>query len=216
MTRWYRPLAMIIVALWVSVWGVQRQYDQVRLQHIRTIQISVNEFIEPSLPSPIVLEKAAFGFRTVIADLLWLTTIQYYGGGDPYGKYRQLPKLVESITRLDPRFTYPYSFAGLVLPNEGFPDEALSILRTGEKSLPDSWELPYNEATIYYIDKKDSAAAAQGQRSLVTPRGSNGDRRIDRSNRPARGPRGVGATSRGCPARRHLHRPTTRHRLLKR
>jgi len=97
----------------------------------------------------------------VVADGLWLSSIQYYGGGDPQGKYRQLANLMDDILAIDPKFSYPYSFAGLILPQEGFSDDALRILANGQKVLPDSWSIPYDIATIYFINKKDARKAAE-------------------------------------------------------
>lgn len=125
------------------------------------VSIPINELIEPSVLPPTTLIDFSFGMRNVIADALWLITIQYYGGGDPYAKYRKLPELMTAITSLDPRFSYPYSFAGLVMPNEGFSSEALTILQSGEQHLPNDWQLPYYEGTIYFINLKDSRRAAE-------------------------------------------------------
>ncbi len=153
---------LIMFGLFAMVYGVQRLYDQSRATQIVTLvkSITYNQFIEPTVPSVALLQHATFGFNTAIADFLWLQTIQYYGGGDPNGTYRKLPDLINAIITVDPKFNYPYSFAGIVMPNEGFADQALTILQQGEHNLPDSWEIPYDEGTIYYINKKDYGAAA--------------------------------------------------------
>lgn len=154
------PWVLVIILLGL-VYSSQRGYDIVRLTHLSGQQVPENELIEPSLPNQTILKDASMGFDTVIADVLWLETIQYYGGGDPQGKYRQLPKLMRSILTLDPRFTYPYSFAGLILPAEGYADDALQILHDGESILPNNWQIPYSEGTIYYSNKKNFSKAAE-------------------------------------------------------
>ncbi len=161
---------IIIIALIALIVGEQTWFDRARTNHLRNVRVPYNELIEPDLPSASSLEHFSSGLNTVLADVLWLVTIQYYGGGDPYGMYRQLPNLVESIITLDKRFLYPYTFAGIVLPNEGFSDQALQILKQGEKALPNEWTLPYYEATIYYINKKDNKLAAESyQRASQKP-----------------------------------------------
>ena len=152
---------LIVIVGFVGVYFLQYGFDQLRLNHLGSIKIPANELIEPSVPSDNALRKITFGQSALIADLLWLQSIQYYGGGDPYGKYRQLPKLMQGIVAIDPKFTYPYSFSGLVLPSEGYVDEALGILTQGEVNLPNNWEIPYSKGTIYYINKKDYANAAK-------------------------------------------------------
>lgn len=159
-SRVLSTLAVIMICL-AALFDIQITYDRVRLEHIRSLAISTNEFIEPNPLAPETLAKVSFGMTNAIADVLWLETIQYYGGGDPKDRYRKLPALMKTINALDPKFTYPYSFAGLVLPNEGFVDEALSILTDGEKIQPSNWEIPYSEGTIYFINKKDHAKAAE-------------------------------------------------------
>ncbi len=150
----------VVVLSFIGVYYLQFNFDQLRIKHIKSFKISTNELLEPAIPSEDSIKKLTFGQNTLIADLLWLQTIQYYGSGDPYGKYRQLPKLINAITTIDPKFTYPYSFAGLILPNEGFVDEALEILSNGEQNLPQNWEIPYSKGTILYINKKDYKSAA--------------------------------------------------------
>ncbi len=152
---------IIILTMLGLIYDIQITYDHTRFQTLRSLNVPINELIEPAIPDSKTVSQASFGLQNTIADVLWLEVIQYYGGGDPKGKYRQLPRLIKTISALDPRFTYPYSFAGLVLPNEGYTDEALTILKGAEKTLPNDWEIPYSIATIYFINKKDSAEAAK-------------------------------------------------------
>ncbi len=156
LTRW-----IIVLTLIGLIYDLQITYDHTRLQTLTALDVPINELIEPAIPNSQTVDKASFGLQNTIADVLWLQVIQYYGGGDPKGKYRQLPRLIKTISALDPRFTYPYSFAGLVLPNEGYTDEAIAILKEAEKTLPNEWEIPYNIGTIYFINKKDSVSAAK-------------------------------------------------------
>lgn len=169
---WMIVNLLIVIMGFVGVYFLQYGFDQLRIKHLKSITIPTNELIEPSVPSDNALKKLTFGQNALIADLLWLQSIQYYGGGDPYGKYRQLPKLMQGIVSIDPKFTYPYSFAGLILPNEGYVDEALNILTQGESNLPNNWEIPYSKGTIYYINKKDYANAAKSYTNASNKHGA--------------------------------------------
>lgn len=150
-----------LIGLLCLVVGTQMLYDQTRIKHLKSdLKITYNESIEPHVPNPDILPYISFGQNTILADSLWLTSIQYYGSGDPYGKYRELARLMKSITVLDSKFSYPYEFSATVLPYEGFTDETIAILQHGEEALPNMWEIPYNIGSVYYINKKDSATAA--------------------------------------------------------
>lgn len=161
MTRHRLISISIFAGLLCLMVGTQIKYDQTRLKHLKNdLKITYNESIEPHVPNPDILPYISFGQNTIVADTLWLTSIQYYGAGDPYGKYRELARLMKSITILDSRFSYPYEFSATVLPYEGFTDEAIAILQHGEVALPKMWEIPYNIGSVYYINKKDSVTAA--------------------------------------------------------
>ncbi|MFA6082562.1 MAG: hypothetical protein WC773_04095 [Patescibacteria group bacterium] len=151
---------LTVPALLALVVLTQLNFDRVRASQWRKSTVTYNQIIEPIVPNKDMLKISALGNNNFMADLLWLNTIQYYGGGDPYGKYQALPKLMSSILSLDNKFSYPYQFSGIVLSGEGFSDQALQILKDGEVALPNNWEIPYYEGTIYYINKKDYAQSA--------------------------------------------------------
>jgi len=69
--------------------AVQINYDAWRRWGMPKIKVEYNVYIEPQPISAAVAKSYNFGFREFLADWYWLTFIQYYGGGDPYGKYRK-------------------------------------------------------------------------------------------------------------------------------
>ncbi len=125
------------------------------------IRESYNVYIEPQPFSPAAAQFVSFGAHEFVADVYWLKLIQYYGGGDPQGKYRKLAELFNTVTELSPKFTAAYTTGLLVLPGEGFVDQALALAAKGEKNLPDSWEIPYNTGLVYHVYKKDYVQAAK-------------------------------------------------------
>jgi hypothetical protein len=115
---------------------------------------------QPYLMPASVVKAADLGLNSAAADYVWIDMIQYYGSylGDGYKKLADYVKLAND---LDPKFSYPYAFATLMLPGEGMVDEALQI---GERGLVDSdpdWRIPYYMAVTYHVEKGDTAAAAK-------------------------------------------------------
>ncbi|MEK7202177.1 MAG: hypothetical protein AAB669_01440 [Patescibacteria group bacterium] len=127
----------------------------------KLIGIDYNVYIEPQPLSPSLAKAVSFGSTEFLADYYWLTLIQYYGGGTPNGKYRKLAELFNVVTDLSPRFVQAYQTGLIILPGEGFPDEAIALGEKGKKSLPDSWEMPYYTGLVYHIYKKDFVSAAK-------------------------------------------------------
>lgn len=150
----------IAVALAVS-YVSQIRYDTWRRYLSPKVKVDYNIYIEPQPLSAETLKLVNFGARELIANWYWLTLIQYYGGGDPYGKYRKLAELFNTITELSPKFVAAYQTALLILPGEGFIDEALELSKRGKANLPDSWEIPYYTGLVHHIYRKDYVAAAR-------------------------------------------------------
>lgn len=65
-------------------------------------------------PSGKFLKPLALGYDQVVADLLWMKTISYFGGHFMSDKqYPWLAHMLNLIIDLDPRFDFPYYFGGL-------------------------------------------------------------------------------------------------------
>ena len=103
----------------------------------------------------------SFGLRSVVADLCFLEAIQVYGGyrkpqtlADGAPMDRQLARLLEYATDLDPKFAGAYRFAGYTMPRytiEGpvanvVPAE--QILKRGVRERPDDWRIAF---TLGYV-----------------------------------------------------------------
>lgn len=156
--RW-APLILLLAAGLAFVGEVR--YDSWRFYSPPVVKASYNEFIEPEPLGSAAAKAASFGATNFAADLYWLELIQYYGGGDPYGEYRQLPALYNTITDLSPQFLAPYESGLLVLPAEKFVSQGIALGEKGQRHLPSSWELPYYEGLIYHIYNKDYLQAAK-------------------------------------------------------
>lgn len=109
----------------------------------------------PPVPAD-VLGPFSFGFRSVVADVMFLEAIQVLGanhsfmtleGGAPYD--RQLARLTQYATDLDPKFAGAYRFAGNALPRPTLDGHtanvvpAAQILERGVRERPDDWHISF-------------------------------------------------------------------------
>ncbi len=108
-------------------------------------------------PSGQFLREAACGFREVAADYYWFRAVQYYGGyrkGEHDMRYFDL--LIDSITRLDPRFVEAYYFASLVYSLDyGDIPRAVDVLGRGIVHNPEVASLPFHVGFLYYVFRKN-------------------------------------------------------------
>lgn len=155
----YGPL-LFLLAAGLALFA-QLHYDAWLVTAAPRIRTTFNQYIEPEPLSAKSAKAASFGATEFVADIYWLETIQYYGGGDPYGQFRQLPALYDRITDLSPKFLTAYQNGLLVLPGEGFVNQAITLGEKGQKNLPNAWQIPYYEGLVYHLYKKDYVAAAK-------------------------------------------------------
>ena len=139
----------------------QVQYDSWSKNDRQPLDTTYNILIEPQPIDSNTAKYVSFGFNEFLADYYWLSFIQYYGGGDPYGKYRKMPDLFNNITELSPKFLDAYQTGLIIMPGEGFVDEAIALGNKGMINMPDRWEVPYYTGLVYHIYKKDYLSAAK-------------------------------------------------------
>ena len=116
--------------------------------------------------------------RRIFADISWIQTLQYYGGGGTedivadgeykknsdgkdikgeYGRYSHLLELCQKTTAFDPYFTYVYLFGSASLAfNLSRYDEALELLGRGIKYNPNYYPLHLYAAAIMYYKEGDT------------------------------------------------------------
>jgi tetratricopeptide (TPR) repeat protein len=133
------------------------------LNQVRLLPANKDQFDTLYLPDPAFLQFSSLGNETLMADLLWLQTIQYYG--DRVSKSKVSPFLYryfDAITSLDPDFISAYLFAGYVMGDEpDLRDDAVKILHKGMRLNPENWQLPYQLAMFYHLYFKDAQKAAE-------------------------------------------------------
>ncbi|MFO7975751.1 MAG: hypothetical protein R6V12_14080 [Candidatus Hydrogenedentota bacterium] len=110
------------------------------------------------LPNEKLLNHFTGGMDSVIADFLWLQCIQYTAKefrGD--NKYVWLNHMTDIITRLDPYFVDVYRYGGIFMAClKADSDGSINLMKRGMVHNPDAWELPYEIAMVYLLNRRDN------------------------------------------------------------
>ena len=149
-----------VLALWLAiagcaaVWiGAQRATDRVRNTWPEAYPLLL-------LPNGRYLAAASLGFRIILADTIYLWSIQYYGHRrTPEGRL-YLQHIYSTISDLDPLFIESYMTGALWMASDmSDPAMAIELLDLGIERNPDSWILPWDAGWYSYIALVDYAAA---------------------------------------------------------
>jgi len=102
----------------------------------------------------------AFGFRNVLADVVWLEAVQVMGNlkMTPV-EYDRLFELLNVEANFDPKFEIPYLLGGLVLgesPQHG--REALRVFERGKVTHSADWRFPFYMGFTHYFSLGDAVA----------------------------------------------------------
>jgi hypothetical protein len=166
---------LLVALTMVSISAAQGTYDYANHPFATAQKKYAVDFSEPLIPNLTTLRLLSLGDVQLLADAIWLQTIQYFGTGTPYGQFKSLPKLMETITQLDPGFTYGYEFSLVVLP---FMNASETAARIGEQAqvemkkgtLPVNGLLTFYLASVYQINIKDyKRAGALYQKASTEP-----------------------------------------------
>jgi len=107
------------------------------------------------LPNENLLEHFTAGMSGVVADLLWIRCLLYTGEhfrGDH--DFTWLNHMVDMATRLDPYFVDAHRYGGVFLAMLKADDDAcIRLLKRGMANNPTSWELPYEIAMTYLLNR---------------------------------------------------------------
>src|SRR5713101_7593886 len=124
------------------------------------------------LPSGRYLKFASLGFDGLMADAIYLWSIQYYGNYQIKDRYRYLEQIYSQvISELDPHYLDPYLVGALIMTAEARqPEMALRLLDKGIENNPDACILAFEAGFTCYNDLKDyPRAAAYFEKALRMP-----------------------------------------------
>lgn len=138
---------ILFLLLCTSIFFTQKKVDEFTIKKER-YYTEKNLFI--TLPTDMV-KHITLGYDNVIADLLWIQFIQYYGennlikrSGSTKYDFSFTYKYIDVITTLDPNFQYAYWLGAFTIADEmDRPDLAIKIIQRGMKNNPKNWWLPY-------------------------------------------------------------------------
>jgi len=113
------------------------------------------------LPSGKYLKVASLGFGHLIADFIYLWSIQFYSNYSIKDRYQYLEHIYSKIIpELDPNYLDPYLIGALIMAAETKDvGMALRLLDQGIALNPDRWILAY-DAGMYCFQIKDFRRAA--------------------------------------------------------
>jgi hypothetical protein len=145
---------------------------------IRPVQDRIDTLLAGTAPnqdvlyfgSPVMMEKLSLGYRSFIADIYWMRTIQYYGRREEAARrpvrYKNLAALLDITTTLDPDLVDAYRAGSTFLAEPdpagaGQPYEAVRLLDKGISRHPQDWRYPFDKGFIYFWFLKDFKTAGE-------------------------------------------------------
>jgi len=130
-----------------------------RLDHLALSQEREEELMY--FPSGYGLRVLSLGFRSLLADIVWLQFIQYYGEHRLTDrKYTHMYHILDILTTLNPRFIRAYLLGSLLLTHDAqHPDQAKKLIRKGMYHNPDTWVLPFYYGFIHFVFLRDFTTA---------------------------------------------------------
>ena len=120
------------------------------------------------LPSGKYLKYATFGYSSLVADLIYIWAIQYYGSFDIPDRFNYLEHIFSIIAELDPKYVDPYEVGALIAVYEAHdPNLAFKILDMGLEKNPDMWIFPLQAGHIAQMNLKDYELAREYYRKAM-------------------------------------------------
>jgi len=117
------------------------------------------------LPSPEMLKIMSLGNPGLVADVLYLWSIQYYSFYQPRERFLYLETVYNLITDLDPLYVDAYRIGALIMQiqtggdQEGLEGAVRRLFDKGLRNLPDDWQLAEAAAWDFFIRFKDREVA---------------------------------------------------------
>ncbi|MFC2173839.1 tetratricopeptide repeat protein [Acidobacteriota bacterium] len=146
---------LIVLAVLLGVMALMLRF---RLEQIDRLDTARHHSVY--VPSGQYARIGSLGFRSLMADLLYVWSIQYYSNEERQGRFKHLVKFYDLITDLDPKFANAYVIGALILGWEAREFESsLSLLEKGMEHNPDNWYLPFEAGFYCFKDLEDPERA---------------------------------------------------------
>lgn len=115
------------------------------------------------LPNEKLMTHFTGGMSSVLADILWLQTIQYTSEEfhNPERKFLWLEHLCRTVTRLDPHYEGVYAVGGMFMASIGSDERAMEFLKEGMINCPDSESIPFEMAKVWLLNRYEEPNASE-------------------------------------------------------
>ena len=125
------------------------------------------------LPSGKYLKYAASGYSSLLADIIYLWSIQYYSDYNISDRFDYLDHIFSIIAELDPHYLDPYEIGAIIAVYEAKNfDKAFKILDRGLEKNPDEWIFPFQAGHYAQMIKKDYELAQKYYKKAMEIKGS--------------------------------------------
>lgn len=120
-----------------------------------------------TVPSGPILRVASSGFHVLVADVLWMRTVLAFGeihdedtlAEHGFGDW--LAGSVFAISELDPQWSTPYQWGGLMLEVAEEPQAAKELYLRGVQVFPDEYRFWFALGMLEYFNFEDPVAASE-------------------------------------------------------
>ncbi|MFC2163389.1 tetratricopeptide repeat protein [Acidobacteriota bacterium] len=125
------------------------------------------------IPSGKHLKYAAFGYNSLMADLIYLWAIQYFSEQTIWDRFENLEHVFSIISELDPRYYDPYDVGSLIAYYDAKDiDLAFKILDLGIEKNPDQWIFPLQAGHYAHMFAEDFERAEGYYKKAMDIKGS--------------------------------------------
>lgn len=109
-----------------------------------------------TLPDGDTLRILSFGYRNLVADMLFIWAVQFYSATHITNRFDYVEHIFNVITDLNPRFKAPYLVGSWIMGLEGkrFP-MAIRLLEKGARNNPEEWIFEYDAGFYAHRELKD-------------------------------------------------------------
>lgn len=152
-----RVILLVLLAAMITGLGFMKQEQRIRRkQYFDTNRITF-------VPRPETIKYMTLGYENVMADLLWVRAIQYYGS--KFSRMKDHPddwyRLADALQALRPHFIKGSEFVAVAMA-EGLrePAAARRYLDQALNQSPGAYEFPYNAAMFAAMIERDNRLAA--------------------------------------------------------
>ena len=159
------PLIMIVlIFLSGGLFILQRAIDTLHKVKINKFDTLMEDttYEVMYLVSGKIVKPLTLGFDQLIADLLWIRAVNYFGSHYITNRYYPwLYHLLDIVTTLDPKFIKPYMVGSIILATEAEEiDNSNKLLMKGMEHNPEVWQIPFYLGfnLFHYQNKPDEAA----------------------------------------------------------